>query len=544
MTTTKGLTMQQRLVLAFSVLALMVLVVAIVALGGLRTMSSDFVHYVNDGNARLILSYEVNSAVNRRAVAVRNIVLVNNAQDMEVEKKAVTAAHEDVQRYLQQLQNMVKSDANTSAQERQMVEKMLDIERQYSPIALKLVEMGLSGDKENAIPMMNAECRPLLAALIQTTNQYRDYSKNFSNGLVQETQNHYESQRLFLIAACIFAFLSAGISGFWLMRYLQKRLGVEPQVLSIITGRVASGDLSPIATAQNAPSDSVLASLGDMQQSLARIVSQVRASSDQIASNSAEIASGNIDLSQRTEEQARSLEQTASSIHALADAVKASSATAVQAREMAQNAAQAAVEGGQTVGQVVSTMQQISDSSKKIADITAVIDGIAFQTNILALNAAVEAARAGEQGRGFAVVAAEVRSLAQRSAGAAKEIKGLIENSVQRVEAGTQQVDEAGASMQAIVEQVQRVNAMIGEMSEMTVAQAQGIDQVGEAVSQLDQVTNKNAALVEHVAASAEELREQAQALAETMQVFRLAQTEGTTRQPMPSVAAAPLRLQ
>jgi methyl-accepting chemotaxis protein len=271
---------------------------------------------------------------------------------------------------------------------------------------------------------------------------------------------------------------------------------------------VADGDLSTHIDAQGQDETAqLLKALGRMNDNLARIVGQVRHSSDSIATGSAEIATGNHDLSQRTEEQASNLQQTAASMEQLSGTVKANAATAGQANHMAAQASAVATRGGEKVGAVVATMQDIAASSKKIADIIGVIDGIAFQTNILALNAAVEAARAGEQGRGFAVVASEVRSLASRSADAAKEIKSLIGASVEQVEVGARQVNEAGASMDAIVTQVQRVSQLIGEISSATAEQSTGIGQVGDAVTQLDQVTQQNAALVEQSAAAAESLK-------------------------------------
>jgi methyl-accepting chemotaxis protein len=291
-----------------------------------------------------------------------------------------------------------------------------------------------------------------------------------------------------------------------------------------LTAAVAAGDLS--SRIQVHGRDEVAAlmrSMTHMNDSLSGIVSQVRNSSDSIATGSAQIASGNADLSQRTEQQASSLQETAAAMEELSGTVKQSAATAGQATQLADRASSAASEGGRAVGQVVATMQEIAASSRKIADIIGVIDGIAFQTNILALNAAVEAARAGEQGRGFAVVASEVRSLAQRSAGAAREIKSLIGASVEKVELGARQVNQAGSTMDNIVAQVERVSQLISEISSAASEQAGGIAQVGQAVTELDRATQQNAALVEESAAAAESLKQQADQLAQAVQVFRLA---------------------
>jgi len=265
-----------------------------------------------------------------------------------------------------------------------------------------------------------------------------------------------------------------------------------------------------------------VAALDRMRNEMSHVVSTVRRNSDSVATASSQIAQGNQDLSGRTEQQASSLQQTASSMEQLGSTVRQNADNARQANQLAQGASSVAARGGEVVSQVVDTMKGINDSSRKIADIISVIDGIAFQTNILALNAAVEAARAGEQGRGFAVVAGEVRNLAQRSAEAAKEIKSLISTSVDRVEQGTELVDQAGSTMQEIVASIKRVSDIIGEISAASAEQSSGVAQVGNAVSQMDQATQQNAALVEESAAAAESLKQQAQQLVQAVSVFKV----------------------
>ena len=297
--------------------------------------------------------------------------------------------------------------------------------------------------------------------------------------------------------------------------------------------RIANGDMSQPIMAEHEGSYGIIKDNANLtMERLTEIVTNIKTAADSINTAAKEIAAGNTDLSQRTEEQASSLEETASSMEELASTVKQNAENAKQANQMAAAASGVAVKGGEVVGEVVSTMSAINESSRKIVDIISVIDGIAFQTNILALNAAVEAARAGEQGRGFAVVAGEVRNLAQRSAAAAKEIKQLISDSVEKVETGSKLVEQAGSTMDEVVTSVKRVTDIMAEITAASVEQSSGIDQVNQAVTQMDEVTQQNAALVEEAAAAAESLEEQAQTLIESVSVFSLpgARSNGTIR--------------
>ncbi|SFU62197.1 methyl-accepting chemotaxis protein [Pseudoduganella namucuonensis] len=307
-----------------------------------------------------------------------------------------------------------------------------------------------------------------------------------------------------------------------------------------VANRVAEGDLTGRAEARSSNEiGSLLTALDKMKGSLADIVSEVRGSTDTISAASGQIAAGNMDLSQRTAEQAGSLEQTASSMEELTGTVKQNADNARQANQLAQSASEVAVKGGLVVSQVVDTMGSINDSSKKIVDIIGVIDGIAFQTNILALNAAVEAARAGEQGRGFAVVASEVRNLAQRSAAAAKEIKALIDDSVNKVDSGAKLVDQAGATMQEIVTSIQRVTSIMSEITTASQEQTAGLDQIHSAITQMDGLTQQNVALVEQAASAADSLHERASGLSQVVSVFKLDDVY-LTAAPAAPVARAP----
>jgi methyl-accepting chemotaxis protein len=302
---------------------------------------------------------------------------------------------------------------------------------------------------------------------------------------------------------------------------VDEQIALNTHVVDVVS-KYAKGDLTVSIDRLPGKKAQTTEAIDAVKASLVGIVTQIKESTDSINTAAKEIAQGNTDLSQRTEEQASSLEETASSMEQLTSTVKQNSDNAKQANQLAIGASEVAVRGGEVVGEVVRTMESISDASKKIADIISVIDGIAFQTNILALNAAVEAARAGEQGRGFAVVATEVRNLAQRSAAAAKEIKGLIGDSVNRVDAGSKLVNQAGETIQEVVQQVKRVTDIMAEISAASAEQSSGIEQVNTAVTQMDEVTQQNAALVEQAAAAAESLQEQSEVLADAVSVFRL----------------------
>ncbi len=325
-----------------------------------------------------------------------------------------------------------------------------------------------------------------------------------------------------IIIGGVLAFLVVLAIAFFIIRMVKRQLGGELQYAGLVMARITDGDLSVPVHVQANDTKSMLFGMGKMSDSVAAIVSEVRSNTMNITTSAQQIAAGVEDLSQRTEQQASTLEETASSMEELTATVKQNAENAKHANQLAATASSIAVKGGHVVGEVVQTMASISTSSKKIVDIISVIESIAFQTNILALNAAVEAARAGEQGRGFAVVASEVRNLAQRSAAAAKEIKALIGDSVDKVEAGSRQVDQAGATMDEIVSAVKRVTDIMYEISAASNEQSAGIEQVNQAIIQMDEVTQQNAALVEEASAAADSMRTQAQGLSSVVNLFKL----------------------
>ncbi|MDR7304862.1 methyl-accepting chemotaxis protein [Rhodoferax saidenbachensis] len=375
---------------------------------------------------------------------------------------------------------------------------------------------------EEARRLFTGKTERLFKATMGAIDKEWEFKSRVAAQLTEQGNATYKLSLSLLAAACAVALAVGVAAAFVVVRSIARQMGGEPADVARIALSIAQGDLTQQVQTRPGDQSSVMAAMATMRERLAALVGEVRQSSDSIATGSAEIATGNSDLSHRTEEQASDLQQTVTAMEQLTHTVKHNADTAEQANRLATSASASAVAGGQTVAQVVATMQGIAASSKTISDITGVIDGIAFQTNILALNAAVEAARAGEQGRGFAVVASEVRSLAHRSAEAAKEIKKLIGDNVGKVEAGTRQVDEAGRSIQAIVTEVQHVGALIHDIHNATAQQYQGISQVSDAVGRIDQVTLQNAALVEESSAAAESLRLQAVRLAEIVGLFRL----------------------
>ncbi|UUX95261.1 methyl-accepting chemotaxis protein [Aquabacterium sp. J223] len=516
------LTVRSRLGLSFGALAALVLGVSALSLLALDRGHRDHARYVEQIGRRMTLANEVLNAANARAIAARNLVLVSGAGEQAPEHKAVVAAHEQLGRAMTELKREIAEDPTAQQRETAPFEQIEQIEARYGPVALNIVDLALKQQQPEAISRMNNDCRPLLAALVQATNRYIDTAAAQGVAEVNAAEAGFVFNRNLLLLASGMAVALALALALGITRWLSRALGAEPSALGEAAQRVAAGDLSALPGTDRAPSGSVMASLAGMQAALAHLVGRVRSASDAIGTASREIAGGNADLSQRTEEQASSLQQTAASMEEMSATVKQNAETARQASAFATATREAAHKGGEVMQRVISTMGEISGSSRQIAEIIGVIDGIAFQTNILALNAAVEAARAGEQGRGFAVVAGEVRTLAQRSAEAARQIKALIGDSAAKVDAGSQLVGAAGSAIDDIVGQVSRVADLLGEIDAATNEQSSGIGQVCTAVSELDRVTQQNSALVEQSAASAESLKQQSSQLVELVSVFRL----------------------
>jgi len=407
----------------------------------------------------------------------------------------------------------------TGPEERKLFQAVADARKLVLEHLASINKLKAAGDREGANKLADTQYQAALNVYKQAVQQIADAQRAQIDVMAKEIEQAHRSGRLMLIALSGVALLVGALFAWRLTAGI-----VNPMRGAVeLAQRVASGDLSTQVSAGSRDEvGQLLTALKSMNDSLYKVVGEVRNGTDTIATASSQIASGNQDLSSRTEQQASSLEQTAASMEELTSTVKQNADNARQANQLAVSASEVAVRGGSVVSQVVDTMGSINASSRKIVDIIGVIDGIAFQTNILALNAAVEAARAGEQGRGFAVVASEVRSLAQRSAAAAKEIKGLIDDSVGKVEAGSQQVAEAGKTMEEIVTSVKRVTDIMGEITAASQEQTSGIEQINQAITQMDQVTQQNAALVEEAAAAAASLQEQAGGLSQVVSIFQL----------------------
>jgi methyl-accepting chemotaxis protein len=465
---------------------------------------------------RETLVAEMQQHLLKGAVAVRNMGLqteVAGLQKDEAEAKQQRAA------YLAAKQKLETTEL--AAEDRAPLEQLAKIDAEMNARFAEAVDLAATFNAEQAAAVITQKIDPLLHQANAALAQVVELQKQHAQAATDSASEVVRTTQLASIAAAVLVMLGSAVLA-W--RITMSITGPLKQA-EVVAARVADGDLAfDICVQGKDEAARLLETLERMRASLSSVVSNVRRNSESVATASSEISQGNNDLSSRTEQQASALQQTAASMEELGTTVRHNADNARQANQLAMGAATVASKGGEVVGQVVDTMREINDSSRRIADIVGVIDGIAFQTNILALNAAVEAARAGEQGRGFAVVATEVRNLAQRSAGAAREIKGLIAASVERVERGTSLVDQAGATMTEIVGAIQRVTDIVGEISTASAEQSSGVSQVGTAVTQMDQATQQNAALVEQSAAAAESLKVQAAQLVQAVAVFKVAQ--------------------
>ena len=498
-----------------------------VALNGMKDTAEKFDSFIEKDQAFLASGNALYAQGLQMGQALRNIVL-----DPANEK--AFANLNDASRGFDEALQEARHIAQNNREDVQVLTRIGQLREQQAKVQQQIVGHAKS-DSAAAIAALNKDETPLwrqmradLLALIKTKSTAVSTAKS---QLAEKTRDHL----VFSLALAAIALATGAGIAFWLTRNVMLQLGGEPDYAVRIAAGIAAGDLTARIRLEARDRGSLLFAMKTMQDSLAALVANVRSGTQSIATASSEIAAGSQDLSARTEEQASSLQQTASSMEELTSTVKQNAENAQQANQLAHVASDTASRGGQVVADVVRTMGSISTSASKIADIIGVIDGIAFQTNILALNAAVEAARAGEQGRGFAVVASEVRNLAQRSAAAAREIKALIEDSVDKVGAGSALVNQAGATMDEVVRSVTRVTDIMSEITAASREQSAGIEQVNQAMMQMDQVTQQNAALVEEAAAAAESMQSQAAQLNVMASAFRLSPDAATAALPHPA---------
>ena len=514
----KNLSLRAKLMAGFTALAVIVLAIVALAVQSLTASNDRFRAYTTGLGQKEEVASDLQEAAARRAIAVRDMVLSDDPAEIRRLAERTAAEHAAVTQAVARLKSMV--DQSRSADEGD-VKLMADIERieaQYGAVALSIVRQARDGQRDEAVRRIAHECPPLLQSLVKAVDDFLKFEKVTTLHRTEASNASFSRDRTWLVGGAL-----AAVAGALLLGWLLSNLITRPLQRAItIAQAVAAGDLSSdIHIESRDETGQLMAALRQMNEGLLQMVSQIRQSAGSISTASQEIASGNQDLSSRTEQQASALQQTAASMQQMTSTVQHTADSSRQATQLAGAASAVAGRGGEVVQRVVATMGEISDSSRKIADIIGTIDGIAFQTNILALNAAVEAARAGEQGRGFAVVAGEVRLLAQRSAQAAREIKALIGASVDKVEAGSQLVAEAGATMRDIVSQVSRMTDLMSEINASATEQSSGIGQVNQAVASIDQGTQQNAALVEQSAAAAESLQQQAAGLLDVIAQFR-----------------------
>lgn len=503
-----------RLGIGFGVILLIMVIMIIFGNSLNVTNKAKLMEGLEVANTKSQLAATMKSALLESGIIMRNLALQSEVPLMQKEEGRVKAQQKRYDEARQKLAAYGLTD-----DEKKIVAEVARIDAEVSGSFKEAVGQALAFNSEGAAKIISSKIDPLNTQTLTEINKLVDIQQAASKEVLDSSVRG--DKKLMLIQfSCGAAALILGIICAFI---ITRSITIPLQGAVEIAQRVASGELTSQVTVSGKDEVSdLLQALQDMNNSLVKTVGEVRTSTETIAVASREIASGNADLSSRTESQASSLEETASSMEELTSTVRQNADNASQANQLAATATKVATQGGQIVERVVDTMGSIKDSSRKIVDIIGVIDGIAFQTNILALNAAVEAARAGEQGRGFAVVAAEVRNLAQRSAGAAKEIKALIGDSVEKVDAGGKLVDEAGRTMGQIVSSIKQVADIMSEITAASQEQSSGIEEVNRAIGQMDEMTQRNAALVEEASAAAESMQEQAQKLSQAVSIFKL----------------------
>ena len=522
-----NLTIAKRLGLGFGLVSLFLLLVIALGLTSMRQIQDRMNEATKVNNVETRLAQTMDLTVTERALALRNLILLKEEKEIQIEVARIAAQEKKYAAAQQKLGEMFAKREGTSSEEKSLLEQIRTQSGLAAPFIQRAAALALEQKQDEAYKLLRYEFRPVQKRwweLLRTLIAVEEKQNSEASSMAEAA---YSQARLVMLSIGSLALLTSLLAAVLITRSVTRQLGCEPDEAAAIAGQIASGNLAVPIHTRAGDTHSLLHAMQSMRDSLAQIVQQVHASTETIATAAGQIAMGNLDLSSRTEQQASTLEQTASSMEELTSTVRINTDHARQANGLAESASDVATKGGAVVAQVVDTMAAIDVSARKIVDIIAVIDGIAFQTNILALNAAVEAARAGEQGRGFAVVATEVRNLAQRSAAAAKEIKDLIGDSVDKVQAGNRLVEQAGSTMHEVVASVRRVTGIMSEMMSASQEQSAGIEQINIAVTQMDNVTQQNAALVEEAAAAAQAMQEQVNSLNEVVSVFRVGNIAG-----------------
>jgi len=516
-----------RLALGFSLVLGALIVVALFGISGMSSLREKLNEIARVNNAETRLANQMATSVQTRALVIRNLALFTDQKLIDNELARLKPQEKIYADAYRELGKLFSQEPSTTQKEHDLYTALKADEAAVTPLLEKAAQLGASNNVESITSLLVQEIRPKQTTWLNHLAELVSLENQLNAEAAAEAEATYQRLRTTTLVVSCVALVLGILAAFLIVRSILKQLGGEPSRAQYVASEISQGNLTVMLDLSGASPNSLMVSLEKMRSQLNDVVIDIKHSAESIATAAGEIAQGNLDLSRRTEEQAASLEETASSMEEITSTVEQNTNNAKQGSTLANAASATALKGGKVVEGVVKTMSDISDSSNKVTEIIASVEAIAFQTNILALNAAVEAARAGEEGRGFAVVASEVRTLAQRSATAAKEIKDLIGASVQHVNAGSQLVSDAGKTMSEVVQSVQSVTDIMSEIAAASGEQHTGIAQINTAITQMDEVTQQNAALVEQASAAAQAMADQAERLRASVAVFKVDEAAG-----------------